>query len=436
MSPTKYMGLLVGILLFLVGCRSSASLGPVRFMVFGDPAERDAYAQLVAAFEAAHPGQAIELIHVPSPSEYRTRLATEFAAGNPPDLSLLNYRRFAPFADSGLLEPLGPYLADSQLIQPADFYPMAMEAFTWQGELVCLPQNISSLVVYYNEDLFAAAGVPYPGERWEWQDFLATAQALTRDVDGDGRPEQYGLGMEPSLYRLAPFIWQNKGPLVDDLAQPHQLTLTRFPSQTALTWFAELQTVHRVAPTRLEEEAMDSETRFVAGLTAMYLNSRRVTPAFREITAFSWDVAPLPQGIAAANILHSDAYCLAASAADKATAWRFIEFANAPEGQAIIAATGRTVPSLRAVAESDAFLNSDQPPARSQVWLDNIPILQRVPLMANWEEIEAVAGEEIERAFYGEITPLEAAQLATWRTEEYFFLSQRPADAPTTEPEP
>ncbi len=428
MERNRWFVWLASAFLGLVGCQAAAE--PVHFMVFGDPAERDAYAQLVAAFETDHPGQEIELIHVPSPGEYRTRLATEFAAGNPPDISLLNYRRFAPFAESGLLEPLGPYLAQSQVIQPDDFYALPMEAFTWQGELVCLPQNISSLVVYYNQDLFDAAGVPYPGDRWDWQDFLATAQALTRDVDGDGRPEQYGLGMEPSLYRLAPFIWQNRGPLVDDLAQPQQLTLTRFPSLEALTWFTELQTVHRVAPTRLEEEAMDSETRFVAGLTAMYLNSRRVTPAFREITAFQWDVAPLAQGATAANILHSDAYCLAASAADKETAWRFIEFANSPEGQVIIAATGRTVPSLRAVAESDAFLDSSQRPARSQVWLDSIPLLQRVPLMANWEEIEAVADEEIERAFYGEITPLEAAQLAGWRTEEYFFLSQLPAETP------
>ena len=95
--------------------------------------------------------------------------------------------------------------------------------------LACLPQNISSLVVYYNQDLFTAAGVAYPPDSWAWDEFLAMARALTLDTDGDGQVDQYGLGVEPSLYRLAAFIWQNGGPLVDDLARPSRLTVTRFP---------------------------------------------------------------------------------------------------------------------------------------------------------------------------------------------------------------
>ena len=43
---------------------------------------------------------------------------------------------------------------------------------------MCLPQNLSSLVVYYNRDLFDAAGVPYPEAGWTWDDFLAAAKAL------------------------------------------------------------------------------------------------------------------------------------------------------------------------------------------------------------------------------------------------------------------
>ena len=80
------------------------------------------------------------------------------------------------------------------------------------------------------------------------------------------------------------------------------------------------------------------------------------------------------------------------------------------------------MPSLRAVAESEAFLDTDRPPARSQVWLDTISTLQLVPVISTWEEIESTASEEIERAFYGEIPVAEAARLADQRTEEYFFL--------------
>lgn len=409
-------------LLLLAGCDETAQ-EVVTFMVFGDPAERQAYLELVTAFEEAHPEINVEVTHIPSPRDYRTRLATEFAGGTPPDVSLMNYRRYGSFAASGLLEPIGPLLAESELIQESDFYEITLEPFMWHRELMCLPQNISSLVVYYNKDLFDVAGVAYPQAGWSWDDFLATAVTLTQDLDGDGRSDQYGLGVDPSLFRLIPFVWQNDAPIVDDPIFPKRLTLTRPPSLEALEWFVALQTVHGVVPDRLAEASQDSESRFVAGTVGMFLNSRRGTPAYRQIEAFDWDVAPLPQGKVAAGILHSDAYCLSAQTENKGAAWTFIEFANSVPGQTIIAGSGRTVPSLRAVAQSEAFLEGGKRPLNSHVWLDIIPTLRTVPVMSTWQEVESVASQEIERAFYGDITPEEAATLSFTRTEEYFQLA-------------
>lgn len=394
----------------------------VTFMVFGDPAEFNAYRELVDAFEEKHPDIPVTLTHIPSPREYRTRLATEFAAGEPPDITLMNYRRYASFAANGLLEPLGPFVAESDLVNQEDFYPVALQGFYWQGELMCIPQNISSLVVYYNEDLFDAAGVAYPPDRWTWDDFLATAQALTKDTDGDGMTDQYGVGIQPALFRLTPFVWQNDAPIVDSDVQPRRSTLTRPPSLEAFQWFVDLQMVHGVAPGRIEEASQDSESRFLAGTTAMYFNSRRGTPTYREITSFSWDVAPLPVNKVPASILHSDAYCMSATTENKEMAWTFIEFANSVEGQTIIAGSGRTVPSLRTVAESPAFLESGLPPSRSYVFVNSAPILGLVPVISTWQEIESISDEEIERAFYGDITVEEAATLIWQRTEEYFLL--------------
>ena len=412
------------ILVFMTACRGQPSQQIVTFMIFGDPAERQAYLKLVEAFHADHPDIRVEVTHIPSAGDYRTKLATDFAAGTPADITLMNYRRYAAFAANNLLEPIGPYLKASSLIQPEDFYPMSMEAFTWQGEIMCLPQNISSLVVYYNQDLFDAAGLPYPPDDWHWEEFLATAKELTRDFDGDGRIDQYGLGMEPSLYRLSAFVWQNGAPLVDNEEAPNRLTLTRPPSLEALQWFVDLRQVHGVVPDRVEEASMDSESRFIAGTTAMFFNSRRGVPTYREITAFTWDVAPLPQGKVEAGILHSDGYCLSATTQNKEAAWTFIEFANSPTGQALIVQSGRTVPSLMSVAESDAFLDPGKLPARSRVWLDTAVTLRAVPVISTWEEIEKTASAEIERAFYGDITATEAARLSVLRTEEYFLLGQ------------
>jgi multiple sugar transport system substrate-binding protein len=411
---------LIFILIFLTNC--SPANETVSFMISGDPAERQAYLDLVAAFEEAHPEIEVEVTHIPSGSEYRTRLSTEFAAGSPPDVTLMNYRRYGAFAANDLLEPLGPFLAESDLIQAKDFFPITIDAFTWHGEITCIPQNISSLVVYYNQNMFDAANLPYPADDWTWDDFVKTAVSLTQDFDGDGTIDQYGVGIEPSLYRLAPFVWQNGAPIVNSEVFPTRLTLTRPPAQAALQWFIDLRQVHGVVPNRVEEAAQDSESRFVAGTTAMFLDSRRGTPTYREIEGFVWDVAPLPRHQEVAGVLHSDAYCLSSTTENKDAAWTFIEFANSVEGQTIIAGSGRTVPSLISVAESDAFLDPTQLPAHSRVWLDTADTLRLVPIISTWEEIESTASEEIERAFYGDISAEEAATLIDSRTEEYFRL--------------
>lgn len=424
---SRWFVVVAGLLLLVVlltACGGGNSRA-VSFSVFGDPEELAAYEGLVAAFEAKFPEIDIELRHVPGQNDYRQRLATEFAAGAPPDVFLLNYRRLAPFAADGGLEPLTSYLANSEVIQEADFYPTTIVPFKWQGELWCIPQNVSSLVVYYNADLFAAAGVPLPTNEWTRDDFLAAALALTQDTDGDGVTDQYGVGVEASLFRLAPFVWQNGGEIVDDPANPTRLTLDTPQARAAFQWLVDLQVVHHVAPDRLAESAEESESRFLNGRLAMFFNSRRGVPTYRTITNFTWDIAPLPLAQVPAGILHSDGYCLAAAAENKEAAWTFIEFANSVEGQTLIAASGRTVPSLISVAESPAFLDG-QPPANSQVFLDTIPLLKAVPIMSTWVGIEETAGQEVERAFYGEATIDEAIAAADELTRPFFEEAARP----------
>lgn len=392
----------------------------ISFMISGEPAEVAAYQKLVDAFQAKYPDIKVDLRSVASSGDYMKQLVTAFSAGAQPDVMLLNHRRVAQFATQGGLEPLGAYLDRSTVLHAGDLYPQALEAYVWDGKAWCIPQNASSLVVYYNRALFDAAGVAYPAAGWTWADFVQAAKALTKDLNGDGITDQFGVGVSAELMRLAPFIWQNGGELLDDATNPTRLALDSQEAQAALQWFVDLQVKEHVAPDAAAEQAQDSETRFMNGSLGMFLNSRRVVTTFRTIQGLDWDVAPLPQAAQAATILHSDGYCLSAKAKDKDAAWTFIEFANAAEGQTIMAGTGRTVPSLRAVAESAAFLDPNQRPAHSQIFLDVIPSLRHMPNLPKWTSIEEAASNEIERAFYGQTTIAEAIATAIAHTQSYF----------------
>lgn len=418
--------LLLGLL--LAACTTSQAQGKpseggatsrLTLLISGDPSDDAAYEQLVAAFVSQHNDIQVDLINIPSGGDFRKRLTADFAAGAPPDLFLINYRRFAPYAAKGAIEPLTTYLANSTLIKSSDYYPQALAAFTWEGELACFPQNISSPVIYYNKALFDAAGVAYPDD-WNWDEFVVTAQTLTQDSDGDGTTDIYGFGAEASIVRAAPFIWMNGGDMVDNAADPTRLTLDMPQSKEALIWFIDLQNRLKVVPDLVAEEAESSLSRFVNGRMAMFIDSRRAVPEFRLIETFDWDVAALPVGKQRASLLHADGYCISAASQQKQAAWRFVEFANSTAGQTVLARSGRTIPSLMALAQSPLFLDPQAKPANSQVFLAAIPVMRHLPIMVNWSDIEGILTTEIQNAFYGNVTLDQAIQAANQQSAEFF----------------
>jgi multiple sugar transport system substrate-binding protein len=244
----------------------------------------------------------VKLVEASDRDDLLARLSTGFAGGNPPDLFLLNYRFYGQFAARDLLEPVEDRLADSDMLAGARLLRAAAGCVPLGRRAHGLPQNVSSLVVYYNKDLFRAAGVAAPRAGWTWRQFVDTAIELT-----DRDAGVYGLGVEPSLIRVAPFVWSNGGELVK--ADESAFALDTPAARDALGPLLLLRRQYGVIPGEEEVEAEDDEARFQNGRLGMVLSSRRSTPAFRTITTFDWDVAPLPRHERAAGILHSDAYC-------------------------------------------------------------------------------------------------------------------------------
>jgi multiple sugar transport system substrate-binding protein len=420
------LGIAVLCVLALAGCAgggrdkggSGETTGEVSLMVFGDPEELQAYRDVIAAYENEEPGVDVKLIEASDREDLIARLSTSFAGGKPPDLFLLNYRFYGQFAARGVIEPVEERVDESELFEQEDFYAPALDAFRFEGTLTCLPQNISSLVVYYNKDLFRKARVAEPKAGWRWDDMVDAARKLTK---GD----VYGLGVEPSLIRIAPFVWSNEGELVDDDEQPTRFALDSPEAEVALERFIQLRTVEKVVPSEEEFEAEDDETRFQNGRLGMVLSSRRATPTFRTIQDFDWDVAPLPRHKEQAGILHSDAYCMTKASDAKDAAWSFMEFVVGPQGAPIVARSGRTVPSLKSVAESEAFLDPTAKPANSKVFLDTIPVIRRVPTISTWPEIEDAAEAVLEEGFYeGESAPALVGELRQ-ATDSIFERAER-----------
>lgn len=372
------------------GCNDDDGGDELSLQLFGDAEELKAYRTLTAAYEE-ETGTRVRLIPIPDRDSHHQKLTTAFGAGRPPDVFLVNYRNFGGFAAKGVLDPAGPRLDSSTTLQRDSFYEEALEAFEYRGELQCMPQNVSSLVVYYNRELFRDAGVPEPGGDWTLDDLRETAARL-KEALGEGAD---ALGVDPVMVRAAPFVWSAGGELVDDYDEPTRFTLDTPAARAGLE---DLLGLVDYGPLELEARAKPMDERFLSGELAMVMGSRAEVPTFRT-AEFDWDVAPFPRGRQRAGILHSDAYCIAKDG-NADDAWRFVEFAVGRQGAEITANAGRTVPSLRKVSTSRAFLDPTQRPRNSQVFLDAVPTIRRLPTSPDWPRLEEGADIAIEEAFY------------------------------------
>lgn len=385
---------LVPVLLLLAACGGGADpVGPqqaepqrLTVQAAGGEGELAALREMLDAFEQSRPGVTVDFVGVPDQGDHIAKLSTAFAGGSPPDVFLLNYRRLGPFVERGVLAPPEDV--------PDGLFEASVEAFTYDGELACLPQNASSSVAYLNTDLFARAGVPLPQADWTWEDLEAAA----RTFDGEGIA---AVGFAPEVRTVAPFVWTAGGELVDDTDDPTRTTLDTPEARRALTYLAGLQQYGVDATVRAASEPVDL---FEQGRLAVFVDSRRSVPAFRKAEGLSFDVRPLPRadaGTPSRTLLASDAYCVAEASDSPQLAADLATFALGPEGGAVLARSGRTVPASTALAESDDFLAPDQEPASARVFLDVLDDVRRLPNVAAQDEAEEVANDLLAQFFAG-----------------------------------
>lgn len=381
------------VLALVTGCGGAASgdgeHATLTVQAAGGEGELNALRELIAAYETERPGVRVAFTGVPNQGDHIAKLGTSFAGGNPPDVFLLNYRRLGPFVDRSVVAP-----ADLGDRTTADFYAPSLEAFTYEGALACVPQNASSTVAYLNLDLLQQAGLPLPSAEWTWADL----EAMAKTLQGKGIS---AVGYDAEIRTVAPFVWTADGEVVDDTAAPTAMTLDTQEGRRALEYLSGLQQYGVDATSRAASLPADQ---FAAGALAVLFDSRRSVPAFRKAEGLSFDVRPLPRADAAlpsVSLLASDAYCVSRSSENRELAADFAAYAVGPEGGAVLARSGRTVPSVKELAQSPAFLDPAQQPASSSVFLDVIPTLRRLPNVGPQDEAEEVANDLLAQYFAG-----------------------------------
>ncbi|MBS4206693.1 ABC transporter substrate-binding protein [Bacillus sp. FJAT-50079] len=249
--------------------------------------------KVVAAFEEEHPNIKVDLQLNPYAKLTETIEIKLASKANDLDIISVDAPLTPSYALKGYLEPLEPLLGDGIT---GEFIQQSVDAGSYDGKLLAAPMNTSSVVLYYNKDLFEEKGIPFPSEdindRMTWEQVVDLAKQLTEDTSGNGQTDVFGfvfdqIGRAYQLLALA----EGKGAQVisDDGLVSEGFTNSEKAIE-AYQFYYDLFNTWKVSPKIKREETLDY---FISGKVAMFLGVTTATVSL-EKASMNFGVAPHP----------------------------------------------------------------------------------------------------------------------------------------------
>lgn len=256
--------------------------------------------ELVDEYNAANPGVQVNL----SVQQWSPLFDQFIAAGSAqqaPDIMSMHPQEIAQFVELGLIEPVTDLVATSEVYTEDAYLPKAWELQFYNDTMYGLPFDLGVHGVYYNVDLFEAAGIEeFPTNQ---EEMLEAMRLLTLDANGNHPgdesfdPEnivQYAINMHTNhhaFYQWYALYNQLGGELLSE--DGTQCVMDTDKATQAWQWLQDLVYVHYAAPQGQTDYARD----FLTGRTAMLVDGPWQIPAMEaaaEESGFNWATAGYP----------------------------------------------------------------------------------------------------------------------------------------------
>ena len=135
---------------------------------------------------------------------YWDKLQTGIAGGAAPDVFAMDGPLFPDYQSRDVLLDLKP-LIDRDGYDLSQLADQGVADFTTaDGGQYGIPRDLNTIVLYYNKDMFDAAGIPYPDDTWDWAKLIEVAKQLTKpDANGDKAPTSAASTPRPRTWRTS-----------------------------------------------------------------------------------------------------------------------------------------------------------------------------------------------------------------------------------------
>lgn len=344
---------------------------------------------VIDAYEAEHPNVTIELREISS-AEYQDVLNIQLSGGDDTDIiTVKDIPGYNAMLSRGQIIPLNDYI-DAAGIDLSQ-YSGAADELVWEDQIYALPFRSDIWILYYNKDIFDAAGVPYPTNDMTWAEFDETARMLT---SGSGADKIYGAHFHTWRSAVELGTVQAGDPIINtdySFMEPMYNMVISMQDDGIIMDYGELRTgsIHYSGPFKNGQVAMLPMGSWFIGT----LIQARSDGEFD----FDWGIAayPHPEGVEAGTTAGTlTSLAINANSSQQDAAWDFLQFYTGPEGAQVLARS--TLPAIRTPEILATFVDVEGMPEGAAEALQTTTVRLELPMDPLVAQVEQILNEEHE----------------------------------------
>lgn len=287
--------------------------------------------------------------------EYWTMLEAGAQGGSLPDVFWMHSNESQRYMSNDMLLDLTDKIADSDLIDPANYPEDIWGLYTYDEKYYAVPKDVDTIALWYNKAMFDEAGLAYPTADWTWDDVTEAAKKLTKE-DGS----QYGLAVrndnnQAGYYNL---VYDNGGHIINE-----DKTKSGWDDPKTIEAMEVLESWIKdgVMPPIETMSENGEDVLFQSGKVAMVPQGSWMVATYRdnEYTAKNCDVVELPKSATTgrrASVYNGLGWAASANGKNTENAWKLIEYLGSEKAQKKQAELGVTMSAYKGT--SDAWANS------------------------------------------------------------------------------
>lgn len=311
--------------------------------------------QVIDDFNASQSDIVIQPNVMPWDQLYQ-KVLTSVTSADGPQIIAMDASRVPQYAATGALATTDDYFAGTTYMDTSVLPKAAVDASKFRGANYGIPFNLAPMMLYYNKDLFKAAGLDPEKPPTTWDEFAEMAGKLTVDSDGDGKPEQYAIALadHETVPMYQPFMWNNGGGVVS--ADATTSIVAEPASIEALEFWTKQVREKKVSPIGLS--GADADKLFQTGKAAMEIVGPWMTNGFNEAGINFGLARPFAGPVAQDTLMNVVTFTLNAKNTDeqRQAAYTFFTYWNSVESQ-ITWADGSGFPPTRTDVPADKLQN-------------------------------------------------------------------------------